>query len=213
MAVKDAERTLPLGDVVAGYECGFWPVKKFFWSRVKKAVSLGKLTDEMSVLDLGCGNAYLFREIRRQGKKCRLVGADINENIRKLKIPGCKFKVIGCGTKLPFGKDSFDAVFALDSMEHIENAKKAIGQIKNVLKPGGTLIITVPTENLFYRFCRFVTYGTLDRGEGMGTHYHTAKSLDQDIRNAGFVREKRASLPLFAPFNLVLAIRYRIYKK
>jgi len=209
----DAERTLPLSEVVAGYESFCWPVRKFFWSRIKQAISLGRLTDGMKVLDVGCGNAYLFREIRLQGKNCKLVGVDINENVRKLSIPGCEFRVIGCGTKLPFKENSFDAVYALDSLEHIKNAKKAIGQIRRVLKPRGKLIITAPTENLFYRFCRFVTYGTLERGEGMGTHHHTAKSLDRDIRAGGFVMEKTASLPLFAPFCLVRAVRYRNDKK
>lgn len=53
---------------------------------------------------------------------------------------------------LPFF-GTFDTVFALNVVEHIANDRKAIGNCKKLLKPGGNLIILVPAfQSLFNHF-------------------------------------------------------------
>lgn len=48
---------------------------------------------------------------------------------------------------------TFDTVFALNVVEHIANDRKAIGNCKKLLKPGGNLIILVPAfQSLFNHF-------------------------------------------------------------
>jgi 2-polyprenyl-3-methyl-5-hydroxy-6-metoxy-1,4-benzoquinol methylase len=49
--------------------------------------------------------------------------------------------------------DSFDTVYALNVIEHIENDNLAIANCKKLLKRGGNLIILVPSyQNLFNNF-------------------------------------------------------------
>ncbi len=49
--------------------------------------------------------------------------------------------------------ESFDTVFALNVVEHIEDDSLAIANCKKLLKKGGTLIILVPSyQNLFNNF-------------------------------------------------------------
>lgn len=45
---------------------------------------------------------------------------------------------------------SFDTVFALNVVEHIENDSQAIANCSKLLKPGGTLIILVPAFQFLY---------------------------------------------------------------
>ena len=48
-------------------------------------------------------------------------------------------------TRLPFGDASFDRIVVSEVLEHIQNDVGAIAEITRVLRPGGTLAVTVPT--------------------------------------------------------------------
>jgi SAM-dependent methyltransferase len=47
-------------------------------------------------------------------------------------------------TKLPFPDRSFDCVYASHVLEHISDDRKALSEIRRVLKPGGLAILPVP---------------------------------------------------------------------
>ena len=47
-------------------------------------------------------------------------------------------------TNLPFGDNSFDIIICSEVMEHIDEDKKALEELKRTLKPGGQLVLTVP---------------------------------------------------------------------
>lgn len=98
------------------------------------------------ILDLGCGNGRLleiFKEI-----KINYWGIDSSERligIAKRKYPKNKFEV-GDLLNLPFPNNFFDRVFAIRVLHHIPSQEfriQALQEIKRILKPGGTLILTV----------------------------------------------------------------------
>ena len=51
----------------------------------------------------------------------------------------------GDATCLPFISDSFDHVITSEVLEHIQNDVSAIGEFFRLVKPGGSLTVTVPT--------------------------------------------------------------------
>ncbi len=51
----------------------------------------------------------------------------------------------GDATKLPFADDTFDRIVTSEVLEHIQDDVAAISELTRVLKPGGTLGVTVPT--------------------------------------------------------------------
>lgn len=51
---------------------------------------------------------------------------------------------------LPFDASSFDAVIALEVFEHFSNPQFVIEEIRRVLKPGGTLIISIPSRYTYH---------------------------------------------------------------
>lgn len=53
--------------------------------------------------------------------------------------------VNGDGTRLPFPDDTFDHIICSEVMEHIPDDEAAAVELARVLKPGGTLAVTVPT--------------------------------------------------------------------
>jgi SAM-dependent methyltransferase len=52
--------------------------------------------------------------------------------------------VNGDATALPFPDASFERVIASEVVEHIPNDERAFSELARVLKPGGTLAVTVP---------------------------------------------------------------------
>ena len=51
----------------------------------------------------------------------------------------------GDATRLPFDDGTFDVVVTSEVLEHIQDDVTAISELHRVLKPGGTLGVTVPT--------------------------------------------------------------------
>ena len=54
----------------------------------------------------------------------------------------------------PFNSNSFDLIFALDILEHVENPSIALDEILRILKKNGLLFVSVPTESILLRIVR-----------------------------------------------------------
>jgi len=44
----------------------------------------------------------------------------------------------------------------LDVLEHVDDLDKTLRQICDLLKPGGRLVVSAPTENIFYKVGRWI---------------------------------------------------------
>jgi SAM-dependent methyltransferase len=100
-------------------------------------------------------------------KMLQKVGADyVAVDIDPSRFIGAVFGDI---LSIPFQDNDFDALICIHVLEHIEDDRKAIGEIYRVLKAGGQAIIAVPTygdvtyevKSLDYAG-RAVQYGTGD---------------------------------------------------
>lgn len=60
--------------------------------------------------------------------------------------PGNVFHGIRCEdlTRLTYGDESFDLVLSSETLEHVPDLSRALGEIRRVLRPGGRHIFTVP---------------------------------------------------------------------
>ncbi len=56
-------------------------------------------------------------------------------------VPVGMARVAGSMTSLPFSAESFDCVYATESLEHAVEIEKAVSELCRVLKPGGRLVI------------------------------------------------------------------------
>ena len=55
---------------------------------------------------------------------------------------------VGDITKIPFKEKTFDKIIFSDVLEHMVNDKIALKEVVRILKPGGTLILSVPCKNI-----------------------------------------------------------------
>jgi SAM-dependent methyltransferase len=111
---------------------------------------MGKVEGE-SVLDAGCGPGLHTQSLCLNG--ARVTGVDIDrEKVRsgtqtcmKLGMPGAGFMLADL-RRMPFRAESFSSVLCSDVLEHIKDDAAVISEFARVLKPGGRLVITVPSK-------------------------------------------------------------------
>ena len=108
------------------------------------------------ILDVGCGIGYSTQAIATQvGKKGRVVGIDSSrtmiEECLKRSSPlhsNLNFRVADAHL-LPFARDTFDACLAVSTLIHLDDPRKALGEILRVLKPGGRFAVLEPDWDTF----------------------------------------------------------------
>jgi 2-polyprenyl-6-hydroxyphenyl methylase/3-demethylubiquinone-9 3-methyltransferase len=92
-----------------------------------------------SILDVGCGGGFLSNELARQGYK--VTGVDLSPESLKVARAYDVTKSVSYqeadAFKLPFPDASFDALTAMDFLEHVERPDLVIKEFSRVLKPGG----------------------------------------------------------------------------
>ncbi|MFY9555063.1 MAG: class I SAM-dependent methyltransferase [Blastocatellia bacterium] len=106
----------------------------------------------LRVLDLGCGEGYCARELRRRGAG-EVVGIDVSEKMIEMARAreqigplGIDYRT-GTATNLhDLVEDSFDLIVAvfLFNYLNIEQTRKTMRQIFRILKPRGKLVFAVP---------------------------------------------------------------------
>jgi ubiquinone/menaquinone biosynthesis C-methylase UbiE len=112
-----------------------------------------KLQPECVVLDAGCGTGRHMRALAKI-PDLKIVGIDKNDkdlddaNRSLLEMPDAaahNFSVMKADiNKLPFADEAFDCVICSEVLEHIPHHHNALQELVRVLKPQGTLIISVP---------------------------------------------------------------------
>lgn len=97
-----------------------------------------------SVCDLGCGGGTFLQTIEPYASQ--IVGVDPSEvSASAVKIRGIEFHK-GTADNLPAGieRGIFDVVTMFHSLEHVRDVKQSLANTRDLLKPGGLLVIEVP---------------------------------------------------------------------
>lgn len=100
------------------------------------------------LLDVGCGNGLFTQWLRR--KAVEVTGVDHNpRNCQRAarEYPDITFAA-SAAEALPFPDDWFDCVVCSDTIEHTDDDQASVNELVRVLKPGGTLILTMPQGGL-----------------------------------------------------------------
>lgn len=102
------------------------------------------------ILDCGCGMGFTLR-VLAQLYDCDLFGVERNpQTARRARseVGGLGVRVARAdATHLPFGDDTFDKVLMTEVLEHIPDEQAALREIRRVLRPGGSYVLSVPNAN------------------------------------------------------------------
>jgi len=137
------------------------------------------LGPDSEVLDVGCATGGMMRFLRGEG---RFTGLDRSEEAAGIarERSGCPV-VVGDATAMPFPDARFDGVLAMDVLEHIEDDRAALREIRRVLRPGGAFLASVP--------CHPVLFSSHDRALMHLRRYRRGEFLARLV-DAGFRPER-----------------------
>lgn len=103
------------------------------------------------VLDMGCGRGYYTHSLTFFPFIRKIDAVDINGHYLKAAKEHCTDTRIFFHQadiySLPFPDNTFDCIIFSEVLEHIPNEKKALGELRRVLKKNGTLLVTVPNQD------------------------------------------------------------------
>jgi ubiquinone/menaquinone biosynthesis C-methylase UbiE/putative flippase GtrA len=151
----------------------------------------------MRMADLGCGNAWW--NIRG----LPVTGVDINAKMLgwakkhgRLK----DFKVCADLAKTGLKAKSFDVVLMSEVLEHVFDHKGVLADVRRILKPRGTFLITVPYDFFMGPFFILFNLNCLYMGYVRGSEYHkyrcghihhfTKNRLRRTLAENGFLLER-----------------------
>ncbi|MEJ7583628.1 MAG: methyltransferase domain-containing protein [Acidimicrobiales bacterium] len=106
-------------------------------------------------LDIGCAHGELVGALasaRARGKRgpAAVVGVDPHAGYLQqaaVAHTGSALVRIGIDDRLPFPDAAFASVSLLDALEHVPDEVALLAEVRRVLLPGGTLVVTVPARH------------------------------------------------------------------
>jgi ubiquinone/menaquinone biosynthesis C-methylase UbiE len=99
------------------------------------------------ILEVGCGTAQCSLKILTKGTN--IIGADFSASALQLAKDyssgnkAIKF-IVTDAFNLPFDENTFDAVWSVGLLEHFEDPRLALTEMRRVIKPEGKVIAIVP---------------------------------------------------------------------
>jgi SAM-dependent methyltransferase len=152
-------------------------------------------TPDFRLLDVGCGAGNMIHHLSRYGK---VKGLEIDA--RPVKVAreerGYDVDLFDVTEPMPFDDNSFDAVTALDVIEHNKDDLAILADSYRILKPGGHMIITVPALMWLW-----------SHNDDINAHVrrYTSKELKQKLTQTGF-EVSRVTYNNFFVFPLAAAL-------
>jgi 2-polyprenyl-3-methyl-5-hydroxy-6-metoxy-1,4-benzoquinol methylase len=162
-------------------------VKKFQWLKIVK------ITKKSAILDVGCGNGCLLKQMSNWGFK-NLTGIDpyvekditypLGANIWKTDV----YNYLACSGSSHCADircDEFELIMLHHSFEHMDNPRAVLNQLHKILALEGKLLIRIPVSDSFAWRKYGVNWYQLDAPR----HFflHTTKSMALLAKNCGFV--------------------------
>ena len=120
-----------------------------------------KIKSDDIILDVGCGGGINIKRMSKNAKKVygidySIESVKLSKEVNEQLIDEGKVEIQEGNVKnLPFDDDTFDIVTAFETVYFWPDIKECFGEVKRVLKPGGTFLIGMETngsDNFIMKF-------------------------------------------------------------
>jgi 2-polyprenyl-3-methyl-5-hydroxy-6-metoxy-1,4-benzoquinol methylase len=148
-----------------------------------------KMTGPCKILDIGCGEGQFLSYCVKKGFDC--YGAELSKQLAEYANDKIGAKVTqGWYGESMFPENSFDVITILQVLEHILDPLEMLGAAHKHLRPGGLLLIELPSLNaphfLLYRMTRFKKIVTRKAIVRSHLNYFSPKTTAAIAEKAGF---------------------------
>jgi SAM-dependent methyltransferase len=181
---------------------------RHWWYRGRRSVLDRVIADlrlpaRAEILDAGCGSGRNMIDLARHGA---VTGVELSQTSVELARKREAGEVIeGSVLEMPFAAGHFDLAASLDVIEHLEDDLAALRELRRVVKPGGTLLVTVPA------------YQWLWSGHDVVNHHYrryTRRTLQRVGEQAGWQQARTTYFnSLLLPAAILLRVLDRFNRK
>lgn len=185
-------------------------------SSLKKMLSL--IGKNKRVIDFGCATGYFPRLLTNRG--CEVIGVEVNPKAAKVAENYCDEVIVG---DLDFAslnnllsnqisKEKFDIAIFGDILEHLRNPWKVLEETRNILKPQGYVIASIP--NIAHGAIRLALltgnfeYKPLGILDNTHLRFFTRETVEKLFEDSGYLIDviERTKLPIYCNSDLIPAI-------
>lgn len=184
------------------YRQFFLVQQSHWWFTTRKKIVLDTIarfrrdSAEEQILDIGCGCGVMLNSLNELGST---YGLDMSDDAIAFcnEIFGGEVKRGHLPDQVPFPREKFSLITALDVIEHIDLDQQSLKTLHDLLQPKGLAIVTVPAYQFLW-----------SKFDEMNEHKrrYTRHELQLKLQNAGFKIEKISYFNSLL-FPLVFAIR------
>lgn len=129
------------------------------------------------ILEVGCNTGHVLREIQGACPDATLVGMDLSFGGLPYAARRTSGFLLQADAAQPPFMVRFNAAGIFDVIEHIKEDEEVLRDMRNLLEPGGALVVTVPARHSLWSY-HDVTAGHVRRYE--------AAELRNKLESAGF---------------------------
>ena len=153
------------------------------------------------ILDIGCSYGLFLQSARDSG--LQVFGVELSKDACRHCTQSLGLNVY-CGEleHATFHENFFDAIVAIEVIEHVDNPDNFIADIQRILKPGGILYLVTPnTQSLSGKLLGYRWWSY----RRMHLYYFSKNSLSK------FLRKKNFSIMHTAPYKKTFTIKYILH--
>lgn len=141
-------------------------------------------------LDVGCGEGQFAAALARAG--FAVVGIDVAEEpLRRARAaePELELLLVDPREPWPFEDASFDVAWAGETIEHVLDTRAWLSELRRVLRPGATLLLSTPAHEPFTRLALGLSRRTFEAHfDPRSDHvrFYTRRALAELLEEFGF---------------------------
>jgi SAM-dependent methyltransferase len=149
-------------------------------------------------LDIGCGAGHLTEALRAEFPSGEASGLDysVSAIVQAVEVyPQVDF-VVGSAYSLPYCPGYFDLAICNNIWEHVPDPVRMLESIRQVLKPGGFLIISTPSRYRFENMLRLIQGKPVEFGSKLHVTEYSVGQVREQLQFGQFEVTKCYSEPI-----------------
>ena len=147
-----------------------------YWARLAKILRISQQFEVKKVLDLGCGQGVLLPSLSKYYEEVHGIDLDlsicsrIKETLKLDNVTLHNENILESSLE----NEEFDLILAPSVLEHFSDQDALFKSLTGMLRPGGHLVFSSPTETKLYELGRKI-FGAVKPED----HYHSVFSIQR----------------------------------
>ena len=182
-------------------------VREIFWNRLNiltKFIEENNNIKKNRCLDFGGGSGVFLPTLCEIFDEVILMDLDPSQAEiikREYKLDNCKILKEDIYT---YNIENIDCIIVADVIEHFQDTRQILNRLKSLMNRNTYLLSSLPTENWFYDFVRFV-----GKQEKPWDHYYGSNEIEIIYKELEFEQVSKKYIPT-APFNMFSMTQWRL---